>query len=84
MSIVFQAEFSTSKRYLSQAVECLTQCVQIGLKQGFKVSMFCCMTSFNLKALSFPPNSNHKHDVLFEIRTFLFHLRAKPLLPLIP
>ncbi|KAJ7392503.1 Cilia and flagella associated protein 46 [Desmophyllum pertusum] len=35
-ALQLNAEFSTSKRYLSQAVECLTQCVQIGLKQGFK------------------------------------------------
>ncbi|KAL9983920.1 hypothetical protein ACROYT_G006166 [Oculina patagonica] len=35
-ALQLNAEFSTSKRYLSQAVECLTQCVQIGLKHGFK------------------------------------------------
>lgn len=35
-ALQLNAEFSTSKRYLSQAVDCLSQCVQIGLKHGFK------------------------------------------------
>lgn len=35
-ALQLNAEFSTSKRYLSQAVECLSQCVQMGLKHGFK------------------------------------------------
>ena len=76
IAIVFQAEFSTSKRYLRQAVECLTQCVQIGLKHGFKVSMFCCITPFSPKALSSTTNNNHKHDGSFY---FSFYFRANPL-----
>ena len=39
LRLLFQAEFSTSKRYLSQAVECLAQCVQLGLKQSYRVSI---------------------------------------------
>jgi len=35
-ALELNAEFSTSKKYLSQAVECLSQCVQIGLKHGFR------------------------------------------------
>ncbi|CAH3151990.1 unnamed protein product [Porites lobata] len=35
-ALELKAEFTTSERYLSQAVECLTQCIQIGLKHGFR------------------------------------------------
>lgn len=35
-ALQLSAEYSTSKRYLSQAVECLSQCVQIGLRQGYR------------------------------------------------
>ncbi|XP_015773788.1 PREDICTED: cilia- and flagella-associated protein 46-like [Acropora digitifera] len=35
-ALELNTEYSTSKRYLSQAVECLTQCVQIGLRQGYR------------------------------------------------
>ncbi|XP_074608699.1 cilia- and flagella-associated protein 46-like [Acropora palmata] len=35
-ALELNTEYSTSKRYLSQAVECLTQCVQIGLRHGYR------------------------------------------------
>ena len=52
--LFLKAEFTTSKRYLSQAVECLTQCIQIGLKHGFRV---CTVMFFFLGKVIFTAGS---------------------------
>ena len=69
-----QVAFETSKKYISQAVECLTQSVQIGLRHGYRVRNTRRTWGSSISTFSQPFKEKRISEVVRIGSIIIFHL----------